>query len=194
MHKKPRKKFKCYFCGGPHLCRDCNIERKKSPEMKKKVGKYMEKYYAENFPCIRCGSPNLKVLNDRSPSLDVTCPNCSNKLEIKSKCLSVKKLPKDIKLPHGSFHHYIKRQNAGLDFAIIIYGINRVTKEITVREIMYFLNEVVNTDLIKIIPQKKSQLSEILIKDREDPKILKLRIPKNNVIDFKKKVESIVTQ
>ena len=36
MHKKSKKKLKCYFCGGPHLCRDCNVERKKSPEMKKK--------------------------------------------------------------------------------------------------------------------------------------------------------------
>lgn len=194
MYRKSKKKLKCYFCGGPHLCRDCKIERKKSPEMKKKVGKYMEKYYAENFTCIRCGSSNLKVLNDRSPSLDVTCHGCSNKLEIKSKCLSVKKLPKDIKLPHGSFQHYIKRQNTGLDFAIIIYGINRVTKEITVREIMYFLNEVINTGLIKIIPQKKSQLSEIIIKDREDPKILKLQVPKINVIDFRKRVESIIVE
>ena len=41
---------------------------------------------------------------------------------------------------------------------------------------MYFLNEVINTDLINIVPQKKSQLSEIIIKDREDPRILKLRI------------------
>ena len=57
---------------------------------------------------------------------------------------------------------------------------------------MYFLNEIINTDLINIVPQKKSQLSEIIIKNREDPKILKLKLPKNKVIDFKNKVESIV--
>ena len=187
------KKIKCYFCGGPHLCRYCKVEKKKSPIMKKKVGKYMEKYYADNFKCIRCGSSNLIVLNNRSPSLDITCPNpeCKNKLEIKSKALSCNPLPKDIKMPHGSFHHYIKRQKEGLDFAIIIYGINRITKKIKIKEIMYFLNEVMNTRLIKIIPQKKNKLSEIIIENREDSNILKLTIPKNNIIDFKKRVENI---
>lgn len=186
------KNFSCYFCQGSHLCRDCPIEKKKAKYMKKEVGKYMESYYAENFKCIRCGCENLSVLNNRTPSLDIVCEQCNNRLEIKSKCLSINKLPKDIMLLHGSFEHYKKRQNNGLDFAIIIYGINRVTKEIIIREIMYFLNEVINTEIIKIVPNKKSQLSKIIIPDRENSNILKLNIPDNNIIDFKNKVQNIV--
>ena len=119
MTKKQDYKFSCYFCQGPHLCRDCPIEKKKSAGMKKEVGKYMETYYAENFSCIRCGCNNLSVLNNRSPSLDIVCQQCNNRLEIKSKCLSVRNLPNDISLPHGSFEHYINRQNNGLEILLI---------------------------------------------------------------------------
>lgn len=193
MVNKPlfKKEISCYFCQGPHLCRDCPIEKKKATGMKKEVGKYMESYYAENYKCIRCGCENLSVLNNRTPSLDIVCAQCNNRLEIKSKCLSVNKLPKDIMLHHGSYEHYMNRQNNGLDFAIIIYGINRVSKEIKVREIMYFLNEVMNTEIIKVVPNKKSQLSKIIIPNRKHPNILKLNIPDNNIIDFKEKVQNI---
>lgn len=191
MTKKQDYKFSCYFCRGPHLCRDCPIEKKKSAGMKKEVGKYMETYYAENFSCIRCGCNNLSVLNNRSPSLDIVCQQCNNRLEIKSKCLSVKNLPNDISLPHGSFEHYKNRQNNGLDFAIIIYGINRISKEIIIREIMYFLSEVMNTNIIKVLPNKNSQLSKIIIPNKNHNSILKLNIPNNNIIDFKNKVNNI---
>tara|TARA_B110000879_G_C11177897_1_gene516986 strand:- start:3128 stop:3637 length:510 start_codon:yes stop_codon:yes gene_type:complete len=168
------------------------LKKKKSIHVKKRVGKFMEKYYADNFKCIRCGSNNLHVKNDRSPSLDITCPTCPNKLEIKSKCLSVHNLPKDINLPHGSFQHYINRQAEGLDIAIIIYKANRKTKEITIREIMYFKNNDINTNIINIIPQKKSRLSKIIINNREDPRILKVRLPDRTIINFKSQIENIV--
>ena len=58
----------------------------------------------------------------------------------------------------------LKRQSTGLDFAIIIYGINRATKEITIREVMYFLNEIINTDLINIVPQKRASYLKLSLK------------------------------
>ena len=221
--KKKKKSIKCYFCSGPHEVRYCPIEKKKSAGMKKEVGKFMENYYAENYMCMRCGSSNknhvfintnfksktcnhnilvndnccinrqLKVLNDRTPSLDIVCNGCGNRIEIKSKCLSVKHLPNDLILPHGSFSHYEKRQENGLDFVIIIYGIKRQTKQIFVREILYFKNEIITNskDIIKISKQNKSQLSKIYIPDRLHPNIINLPLPKKKVIEFRERVDRI---
>ena len=223
MTKGYKRKIKCYFCGGPHEVRRCPVEKKKSAAMKKEVGKFMETYYADHFKCFRCGSHNknqnykinncssrtcnhcymleeeccnnkqLRVLNNRSPSLDIVCNTCGNRLEVKSKCLSVKHLPNDLVLPHGSFSHYEKRQAKGLDFVIIIYGIKRQTKQIFVREILYFPNEIINKDesIINIVPQNKSQLSKIIVPDRLNSKIINVPLPTDIVIDFKERVDNI---
>ena len=225
MPKGRKKSIKCYFCGGPHEVRYCPVEKKKSAGMKKEVGKFMENYYAENYKCLRCGSDNknhiftscnfktkscnhnvittndccvkrqLRVLNNRTPSLDIVCNNCCNRIEVKSKCLSVSHLPNDLVLPHGSFSHYEKRQASGLDFVIIIYGIKRQTKEILIREILYFRNEIITNgdNIIKITKQNKSQLSKIYIPDRLHPDIINLDLPDVTKIDFRDKVEKIAT-
>ena len=216
MNKYRKKSIKCYFCGGPHLVRNCPVEKRKSAEMKKEVGKFMEHYFAENYNCIRCGSTNknnvfttfnhhilprnkyctnkqLHVLNNRTPSLDIVCNCCGNRLEVKSKCLSVNNLPNDLMLPHGSFSHYVKRQANGLDFVIIIYGIKRQTKEIIIREVLYFRNEIItNSDnIIKISKQNNGRLSKIYIPNRLHPYIIRLDLPNNKKIDFSAKVDGI---
>ena len=183
----------------------------------------METYYADHFLCFRCGSDNknqnfkinncssrtcnhcnireekccnnkqLRVLNNRSPSLDIICNKCGNRLEVKSKCLSVKHLPMDLILPHGSFSHYEKRQAKGLDFVIIIYGIKRQTKQIFVRKFFTFQMRIINKDdnVISIIHKNKSQLSKIIVPDRLNPKIISLPLPNDRIIDFKERVDNI---
>ena len=192
MYWKKGKRIFCHYCNGNHYSRACPVEKKKSSKLKKKVGKYMEKYYSRHYPCMRCGRNSLVVKGDRSPSWDLACTQCDNVLEIKSKCLSSKKIPQDITLPHGSFVHYNERQVQGLDFVVIIYRANRVSKEITVREVMYFYNEqIMNTNLFVVQPNPNSQLSNIYINNREDPRIVKLALPSQSNIDFNQQVEDI---
>ena len=137
-------KLRCYFCNGNHLCRDCPIEEKISPLLKKQVGDYMEHHVANILACPSCNQKKLRVLGNNSPSLDIVCKNCSRRIEVKSKCLSVKNIPKDINLPHGNFKEYIIRQNKGLDFIIVIYSVNRIHKNIKLREILYLNNDFIN--------------------------------------------------
>ena len=192
MHWKKGKRVFCYYCNGNHYSRACPIEKKKSTKLKKKVGKYMEGYYSRNYSCIRCGCENLIVKGDRSPSWDLTCLQCGNILEIKSKCLSAKKIPQYIVLHHGSFKHYEKRQENGLDFVVIIYRVNRSSKEVFIREIMYFRNEQIkNKDIFVVKPNDNSQLSKIYINNREDPRIIKLNLPDQSKINFTEQVNNI---
>ena len=89
-HKCKCSHLTCYFCGGNHACRDCPIEKKIAPILKKKVGNEMEHYVALNCSCPCCRNKTLHVIGNHSPSLDIICLNqrCGRKFEIKSKCLS----------------------------------------------------------------------------------------------------------
>ena len=134
-------KPKCYMCNGNHLSRNCPIEKQIAGYMKEKIGGYIENWIAQNIACPYCHTKNLYVLGDNSPSLDIRCHNCSKNFECKSKCLSIKNLPNDIILNHGSYLDYKDRQMNGLDFFIIIYKIDRKTKIITIRKILYVNND-----------------------------------------------------
>ena len=120
----------CNFCHKKgHTSRNCKAEKNISAQIKEETGTMWEHWYAENNTCINCNRNTLKVLNNRTPSLDIKCDFCEHHLEIKSKGLSANNIPTDLYLNHGSYKHYINRQKNGLDIAIIIYGINRKTKE-----------------------------------------------------------------
>lgn len=192
--KKNNSKLRCYFCQGNHLCRNCPIEEKIAPVLKKKVGDYMESYIAENISCPSCSKYKLKVLGNNSPSLDIICKNCHRKIEVKSKCLSVKHLPEDLSLPHGNFQNYNSRQNEGLDFIIIIYSVNRIKKEIKIREILYIQNNVIiNKKVLDVVQRPNSPLSTIKIKNKNNPDIKKIKIKrKNSIISFKEQIINLV--
>jgi len=179
---------KCYFCGEDHTCRDCPLELQMAPILKKKVGAMMEHYVANNFQCPSCNKKTLRVIGNHSPSLDIVC-SCGKKIEVKSKCLSVTKLPNDIKLPHGSYIDYINRLKDGLDLFIIIYGVDRIKKIIKIREVLYATHSMLTNDsIIQVIKRDDNTLSTIFIKDRT--KLTVLPIPSaDRIIDFNSEVE-----
>ena len=189
-------KLRCYFCNGNHLCRNCPLEQKLSPLLKKKVGDYMEHHVANILSCPSCGKKKLKVLGNNSPSLDIVCKNCKRRIEVKSKCLSVNNLPKDIKLPHGNFSDYNKRQKYGLDFIIVIYSVNRIKKQINIREVLYMNDNIIkNGNIVEVIKRPSSPLSTIMIKNRNSPKIKKLEINKKETnISFKKQIIEMINE
>ena len=192
--KKKKKKLRCYFCNGNHLCRKCPIESKLAPILKQKVGNYMEYYVANIFSCPSCNLKTLKVLGNNSPSLDIVCKNCSRRIEVKSKCLSVQNLPNDINLPHGNYSDYNKRQEFGLDFIIVIYSVNRVKKEINIRKVLYMNDNIIkNGDVVKVERRESSNLSTIKINNINSPKIKRMKIKrKNSFISFKKQVIDMI--
>ena len=158
--------IKCYFCNGNHICRNCPVEASLSPIYKKKVGNMMEYYIAENFKCPECDSQSLYVLGNNTPSIDIICDVCERKYEVKSKCLSVQKIPNDINLNHGSYINYINRLNERLNLFVIIYGVDRVSKNIFIREVLYANNSLLlNTSIIDV--KKNNTCSTIIIKNKE---------------------------
>ncbi len=171
--------IKCYFCNGTHTCRECPIEANMAPLLKKKVGNMMEYYIANNFKCPECKEMKLRVIGNHTPSLDIICEHCENKFEVKSKCLSSYKLPNDITLPHGSYIDYTIRINEGLNLIVLIYGVDRIKKEINVREVIYADNwNLTNKDLIDVSQRKDSNLSTIYIKNKKFLKKLDLDMSK----------------
>ena len=146
-----------------------------APILKKYIGKIIENFMASQFACPCCNKNGLTVLGNHSPSLDIVCKTCSRKFEVKSKCLSINELPNDIKLPHGSFEEYKKRQDTGLDLFVVIYKVDRRKKIITIREVLYAKNsEIISNKNIKVVKRKGSHLSTIFIKDRTRMKKMEL--------------------
>ena len=158
---------KCYFCEGSHLCRECPQENILAPILKKYIGKIMEEFIGNNFCCPNCKTKNLCVLGNHTPSLDIICSKCHRKYEVKSKCLSVNNIPRDLRMPHGSYNDYKKRQQTGLDLFVIIYKVDRINKKVTIRELMYERNkQIVKGNNIRVVNRNNSHLSTIIINDR----------------------------
>jgi hypothetical protein len=178
---KKTNTIKCYFCNGNHTCRNCPKESIMAPIFKKKIGNMMEYWVAENLKCPECNNNCLNVIGNHTPSLDIICNSCSKKFEVKSKCLSIKKLPNDINLPHGSYIDYIHRLEEDLNLIVIIYGIDRINKMINIREVLYADNtDLKDPLLIKVEKKDNSNLSTISIKNKK--KLMKLSIQTNNTI------------
>ena len=154
----------CHFCGkNNHTSKICPIETQLSPTIKIKVGNLMEQYISKNVKCPKCNS-ELDLLDNHAPSLDCICTNCNSKFEVKSKCLSSAILPNDLIINHGNFNFYNNRQNDGLDFIIIIYGVDRRTKIITIRKIFFVPHHIIVNNKDFIVKQSYN-LSKIFIKD-----------------------------
>ena len=189
--KKEVKERKCYFCGGNHVCRECPQETMLAPILKKYIGKIMEDFIGDNFCCPSCSCRKLTVLGNHSPSLDIICTGCERKFEVKSKCLSVNNLPKDLTLPHGSFDDYKKRQEDGLDLFVIIYKVDRINKKITIREVLYARNkQIIKGDNIKVVKREKSNLSTIVINNKN--LLSKLNLKKLFQFDFSSIIQNYI--
>lgn len=159
--------LKCYTCNGNHTCRECPVEKRISGHMKKTVGEFMENRVANSVKCPKCEKQSLYVLGNNSPSLDLKCSECDDvKIECKSKCLSVKHLPKDLVLNHGSFIDYQSRQEECLHFIIVIYGIDRIKKLINIRKILFVDDDYIkHSDNFEVRSKSGTSLSNIFIKD-----------------------------
>jgi len=183
---------KCYFCGDNHTSRECDVERKIAPILKKKVGNMMEHYIADNLNCPECKRDTLKVIGNHSPSLDIICTFCQINIEVKSKCLSVERLPKEITIQHGCYYEFNKRIHNNLNIIIILYGVNRIRKQITIREILYIPNSYFQKFELDIYKKKNSNLTEIIIKNRFNlPNLLNNKKP---TIDFEQEVNELLKQ
>jgi hypothetical protein len=176
----------CYFCNKSHIARECPDEIFMSPIFKKKIGNMMEYWFANNFNCPECNHDILTVIGNHTPSFDVVCNKCYQKFEVKSKCLSVSVLPNDIQLYHGSYINYIYKLNKGLNLIVIIYGVNRLNKDIIIKEVLYANNIALkNKNIINVLKKNDSNLSIIFIKNKA--KIQKLVInTTNTILSFKK--------
>jgi hypothetical protein len=185
----------CWFCQATdHSCRECPIEAAVSNKLRNKAGNEFESYIADNVKCPGCLKKYLKRLNDHSPSLDLVCL-CGLKFEVKSKCLSIKDLPNDIQLNHGSYIDCMNRiNNDNLNLFLIIYGVNRIQKEIYIREILYANNIMFkNPNIIEIKPivLSNKKVSKICIKNRNFMARLNLG-PNMTTISFKNEVTNCV--
>jgi len=195
-YNRYNRHFKCHFCQGNHRCRNCPIEEQIAPILKKKVGIIMEKFIGKYYNCPKCNG-ELNVIGTHSPSRDIKCNDCGRFFEVKSKCLSVDKIPKDLYLPHGNYNKYIERTKEGLDFIIIIYKVDRKKKCSLIREILYIDNKVRKMkNIIKVNPRKTRSgniLSTIIIENRLDSNIKLLSLKnKNCIFNFKKIIENII--
>lgn len=187
----------CWFCHSiDHSCKECPIESGIANKLRYKAGNEFEDYIANNIRCPGCLSLSLKRLNNNSPSLDIIC-ECGLNFEVKSKCLSIKELPNDIQLNHGSYIDCINRVNKeSLNLILIIYGINRIQKELYIREILYANNKMMkNTKIIAIKPIILSNkiVSKIFINNRNF--MVKMNMTNiKHTISFKQEVDNYVSQ
>ncbi len=174
----------CTFCGSKdHTSIMCDIENKMAPYFKKEVGIKMEEYVTKNIYCQKCNMKTLKALKDYTPSLDIVCKNCNAIYEVKSKCLSVKKLPQDIYCNGGNYIEFKKNISIGLNLFVIVYGVDRKKKEILIRNIYYAPNEVLqNKYLIDIDKKKNTTLSTIKIFNKDKLQTINF---KDKIISFK---------
>lgn len=155
--KRPIK-VKCQYCKEDgHSSRNCPLENLVRPYMRKIVGTHMETFVADELVCPRCCMKSLQCLGNHAPSLDVICINCKTNFEVKSKCISATDIYSDLILKHGNYFDYINRQLNGLDFIIIIYGVNRDTKIINIRKVLHVPSEMTRYE--KLFNVKKNDTS-----------------------------------
>ena len=182
---------KCWFCySNKHDSKRCPIEADISLTLKNKAGAEFESYIADYIKCPNCFEYGFKRLNNNLPSLDIIC-DCGFNFEVKSKCLSVNELPNDIELNHGVYTECMERVEIyDLNLIVIIYGVDRTHKTISIREILYATNDMLrNPDIIEIHPKPNCKLSKIFIKDKT--KLNKLYFTKT-VISFKKEIDEYI--
>ncbi len=181
----------CEYCNNHHSSRECPLEKRLAPVMRKIVGMYMEQFVADEVCCPRCNNKTLKPLGTHAPSLDIICSKCQTKFEIKSKCMSSKVLPNDLVFNHGNYNDYLNRQNNGLDIIFIIYSVCRKTKIIKIRHVFYVSNEQINSNkYLKVIKKNDSSLSEIIVPNYK--KLTEIIFKERYGYDFSENINTII--
>jgi transcription elongation factor Elf1 len=146
------------------VSKECLLEKQLAPIMRKLVGMYMEFFVANEVYCPRCNNKTLESLGTHAPSLDLICKSCKTKYEIKSKCMSADIIPVDLVFNHGNYYDYINRQRQGLDIILIIYSVNRKTKVIKIRKVLWVPhNQIIESNIINVIKKQNSTLSQIVV-------------------------------
>lgn len=166
---------KCYWCGSKeHLCRDCPVEKSESRKLRGLVGDFFEEWVSENYHCPKCQNKTLVKLGNNSPSCDLICIGCRSIFEVKSKCLSSKRLPDDINISHGNYDRFLNRViQENLSMFLIIYGVNRKKKEIYVRKVFLITNEELK-DKRNIFYEKRNESRSTLTQ---------IKIPNYNLLE-----------
>ena len=180
---------RCHFCGSvDHTCRECPIEKKASKFLKKEIGKKIEFLVADNISCPHCSTKTLRVVGNNSPSWDIYCSNCEKKYEVKSKCLSCRDLPNDLSIHHGNYKLYSERQNEGLDFIVVIYGVDRKKKISYVRKIIHIPDQKIKLQNNFIVrPNIDNNYCNIFISNHNLHNAFKLKKPLS--ISFKDEIK-----
>ena len=116
------------------------------------------------------------------------CNNCGKCYEIKSKCLSCERLPEKLYLTHGNYDYYLDRQEEVLDFFILIYKVNRQTKEIIIRKVFHVSdNDIRNYNNFIIKPDDDNYHCNIIINNhnlfQENKKVKNYKISMVNEIN-----------
>ena len=181
----------CDYCNNVHSSKECILEKKLAPLMKKIIGMYMEHFVASEVYCPRCNNKSLEHLGTHAPSLDLVCKICNTKYEVKSKCMSSKILPNDLIFNHGNYNDYKNRQKEGLDIILIVYSVCRKTKIIKIRKVFYVPNEIINLNkYIEVVKKENSSLSEIIVPNYKNiPEII---FNQRFGYDFSENINSII--
>ena len=74
---------------------------------------------------------------------------------------------------HGNYEFYKKRVTQGLTFVIVIYAVNRQTRNFSVRKVLYVNNQII---------QKKEKIQVLKNNDNKNSKIFIPNI--NNLEDW----------
>lgn len=180
----------CDFCNGPHYTRNCPIEKKLASSISKIVGIHLEYYIANYVLCPYCNMNKLSVLGNNEPSLDIVCMNCDKKYEVKSKCLSVDKLPNNLILSHGSYFDYLRKHEMTLDLLILIYGVDRKSKSITIKKLIHIPSKSINSDAnLKIELNKENNKCTIYIRNHT---MYNSVSNINHIISYKKEIQELM--
>jgi len=184
----------CHFCQATdHSSRDCKYEKEASTDLKKISGMWAEEFVGNNLSCPRCKRMSLRILGNHTASLDACCDNsnCNANIEIKSKCISARNIPLDLKLPHGNFKYYNERQKEGLDFIIIIYSANRSTKIIEIRKILYIEDSTIKDNKLFYV-EKNNNMNNSTIIIPNYTKLTEIKLDKIYRYNFSKNINSIL--
>ena len=197
LSKLPKKScIKCNFCGQNHGSRDCNNEKLAKHILKLRVGSVMEQIVEKCINCPNCLKNygfycdndipcSLKRLGNNTPSLDLECQYCGLKVEVKSKCLSVDKLPNNIYCKGGNYNMFTDRiLNEDLNLILIIYSADRKAQEISIREILWIDNSELKKCKNILIEEDSKNLSNIVINNINIINKLKLKHKIKNISFF----------
>jgi len=133
----------CYGCGSnDHKLSDCIKHNSQRDLRKENAGKWAENYISKHVMCQKCSnSVSLKPAELFLPSLDCFCSNgCL--YEIKSKCLSVDKMPEYIKINAGEYRTLKRRiLHEGLSIIVLFYAVDEELDIRNIRQVRYIDNE-----------------------------------------------------